>query len=67
LAKHYNVKTSLETCKPDCPYMHYDLLLPNLTSASVLSKVRKIISKLNFTDAQSQQFLRKIETDPKFK
>jgi hypothetical protein len=67
LAKHYNVKTNLEACKSDCPYMHYDLLPPNLTSASVLSKVRKIISKLNLTDAQSQQFLRKIETDPKFK
>jgi len=32
-----------------------------------LSKVKKIIAKLNLSDAQSQNFLRKIETDPKFK
>ena len=67
LAKQYKVKTDLEACKPDCPYMHYDQLPPNLTSASVLSKVKKIIGKLNLSDAQSQHFLRKIETDSKFK
>jgi hypothetical protein len=67
LARQYNVKTNLEPCKPDCPYMHYDQLPSNLTSASVLSKVKKIIGKLNLADAQQQQFLRKIETDSKFK
>jgi len=67
LAKQYKVKTDLEACKPDCPYTHYDQLPSNLTSASVLSKVKKIIAKLNMSDAQSQNFLRKIETDPKFK
>ncbi len=67
LAEQYNVKTNLEACKSDCPYMYYDQLPPNLTSASVLSKVKKIIGKLNLSDAQSQQFLRKIETDSKFK
>jgi hypothetical protein len=67
LAKHYNVKTKLEACKPDCPYVHYDQLPPNVTSASVMTKVKKIIGKLNLTDAQSQQFLRRIETDSKFK
>jgi len=67
LAKHYNVKTNLEPCKPDCPYVHYDHLPPNVTSTSVMNKVKKIIGKLNLTDAQSQQFLRKIETDSKFK
>jgi hypothetical protein len=67
LAKQYSVKTNLEPCKPDCPYMHYDQLPPNLTSASVLSKVKRIIGKLNLADAQQQQFLRRIETDSKFK
>ena len=67
LAKQYKVKTDLEACKPDCPYMHYDQLPPNLTSASVLSKVKKIIGKLNLSDSQSQHFLRRIETDSKFK
>ena len=67
LAKQYSVKTNLEPCKPDCPYMHYDQLPSNLTSASVLSKVKKIIGKLNLADAQQQQFLRRIETDSKFK
>jgi len=67
LAKQYKVKTDLEACKSDCPYTHYDQLPSNLTSASVLSKVKRIIAKLNLSDAQSQNFLRKIETDPKFK
>ena len=66
LAKQYKVKTDLEACKPDCPYMHYDQLPQNLTSASVLSKVKKIIGKLNLSDAQSQHFLRKIETESRF-
>jgi hypothetical protein len=66
LARQYNVKTNLEPCKSDCPYMHYDQLPSTLTSASVLSKVKKIIGKLNLADAQSEQFLRKIETDSKF-
>ena len=67
LAKQYKVKTELEACKPDCPYMHYDQLPPNLTSASVISKVKKIIGRLNLSSGQSQYFLRKIEADSKFK
>jgi hypothetical protein len=67
LAKHYGVKTTLEACNADCPYVHYDQLPPNVTASSVMTNVKKIIGKLNLTDTQSQQFLRKIETDSKFK
>jgi hypothetical protein len=67
LAKQYNIKSNLEPCKPDCPYSHYDQLPATLTTAAVLSKVKRIIGKLNLTDGQSQLFLRKIEADSKFK
>jgi hypothetical protein len=67
LAKHYNVKSNLESCKADCPYTHYNPLSSNLTTASVLSKAKRIIGKLNLTDEQSQLFLSKIEADSKFK
>ena len=67
LAKHYGIKSNLEPCKPDCPYAHYNQLPPTLTTASVLTKVKRIIGKLNLTDGQSQLFLTKIEADSKFK
>jgi hypothetical protein len=67
LAKQYNIKSNLEHCKPDCPYTHYNQLPATLTTAAVLSKVKRIIGKLNLTDGQSQLFLRKIEADSKFK
>ena len=67
LAKHYNIKSNLEPCKADCPYAHYNQLPSTLTTASVLSKVKRIIGKLNLTDGQSQLFLSKIEADSKFK
>ena len=67
LAKHYGIKSNLEPCKPDCPYTHYNQLPPTLTTASVLTKVKRIIGKLNLTDGQSQLFLTKIEADSKFK
>jgi len=66
LAKKYQIKTS-ETCKPDCPYTHYDDLPANLTATSVLDRVKKVMSKFNISEGQSQQFLRKIEADTKFK
>ena len=61
LAKQYNVKINLEACKPDCPYMHYDQLPPNLTSASVLSKVKKIIGKLNLSLSSFSARLKQIQ------
>ena len=67
LAKHYGIKSNLEPCKPDCPYAHYNQLPAALTTASVLTKVKRIIGKLNLTDGQSQLFLTKIEADSKFK
>ena len=67
LAKHYGIKSNLESCKADCPYAHYNQLPSTLTTASVLSKVKRIIGKLNLTDGQSQLFLSKIEADSKFK
>jgi len=67
LAKKYNIKSNMEACKPDCPYTHYDELPSNLTAIAVIDNVKKAINKLNLSDAQSQQFLRKIEADSKFK
>ena len=43
LAKYYNIKSNLEPCKADCPYAHYNQLPSTLTTASVLSKVKRII------------------------
>ena len=43
LAKHYGIKSNLELCKADCPYAHYNQLPSTLTTASVLSKVKRII------------------------
>jgi hypothetical protein len=63
LAKHYNIKSNLEPCTADCPYAHYNQLPSTLTTPSVLSKVKRIIGKLNLTDGQSQSFLSKIEED----
>ena len=45
LAKQYNIKSNLEHCKPDCPYTHYNQLPATLTTAAVLSKVKRIIGK----------------------
>jgi hypothetical protein len=63
LAKHYKIKFNLEPCA----YAHYNQLPSTLNTASVLSKVKRIIGKLNLTDGQSQSFLSEIEADPKFK
>jgi hypothetical protein len=67
LAKKYKITTNLEACKPDCPFMHYDQLPPNLTAESVISKVKKILGRLNLTTGQTQYFFRQIEKDSKFK
>jgi len=43
LAKKYNIKSNLEYCKPDCSYTHYNQLPAAITTAAVLSKVKRII------------------------
>jgi hypothetical protein len=67
LANKYNIKSNMEACKPDCQYTHYDDLPSNLTAISVIDNVKKAINKLNLSEAQSKNFLRKNEADSKFK
>ena len=67
MAKQYKIVTTLTPCAPDCKYVHYNKLPANLSTASVLSAVDKVTTKLGFTASQVQQSDKKIRTDPKFK
>ena len=61
MAKHYKIVTTLTPCAPDFKYVHYNKLPATLSTASVLSAVDKITTKLGFTAHQVQQFDKKIK------
>jgi hypothetical protein len=67
MAQHYKIRTTLSPCAPDCKYVHYNKLPATLSTASVLSAVDKLTTKLGFTASQVQQFDKRIRADPKFK
>jgi hypothetical protein len=67
MAQYYKIRTTLSPCAPDCKYVHYNKLPVTLSTASVLSAVDKLTTKLGFTTSQVQQFDKRIRADLKFK
>ena len=67
MARHYRITTSLTPCAPECKYVHYNKLPANLSTASVLSAIGKITTRLGLTESQMKQFDKNIRADKKFK
>lgn len=59
LARHYKMKTELQDCPVDCPYIHYKDLPSNLTTALVLEFAKRFAGKLNMTAGQEKYFWQK--------
>jgi len=67
IARHYKVKTELESCTADCKYVHYSKLPKTMTAAVLAAKVQKLAERCNLTEKTVAYFVAKIKADKRFK